>query len=187
MDQKDSKLNGFSDEVKQQVFIQSYESKAQIEGVVVQELRYFSDDGGFFLEVARLTDSGLFQGFETLNVKQVNYSEVVPGVRKAWHLHPMQNELWFIPPTQKLLVGLLDCRADSLTKGVSMRFVAGAGRAHAIFIPHGVAHGLANLYDKPMHMMYFVSETFDPKPENTQEYRLPWNYLGDNFWEIEKG
>lgn len=177
----------FTDEIKKVVFAQSYDRKPMIDGLRITEVRYFTDDGGFFLEIARLDEHGLFVEGDTLPVRQVNYSEIQPGVVKAWHLHPEQNEIWFIPPTERLLLGFFDARKDSATKKNSQRFAAGAGKAHLIYIPHGVAHGLVNLSDHPMHMLYFVSHQFTSDPLHSQEFRLPWDYLGKTFWEIENG
>jgi dTDP-4-dehydrorhamnose 3,5-epimerase len=66
-----------------------------------------------------------------------------------------------------------------------MRFVLGAGRAQALYIPRGVAHGLANIWTQPANMIYLVNQLFDP--ENPDEHRLPWDVLGNDFWEIKKG
>jgi len=169
-------------------FIQDYSGGARIDGVRVEELRYFSDDGGYFLEVGRLSEEvGKIDGFGDLTVRQVNYSEVVPGVIKAFHVHPEQDEIWFVPPTQRLVVVLWDVRKGSKTEGERMRFVAGAGKARMIYIPHGVAHGLSNPYANNAHMMYFVSHNFDTDVEKTQEYRMKWDSLGEEIWGIEKG
>ena len=51
-----------------------------------------------------------FRGFE---VRQVNYSEMDPGVIKAFHLHRRQTDVWFVPPGDKMLLVLLDVRAGS--------------------------------------------------------------------------
>ena len=88
-------------------------------------------------------------------------------------------------PYDRILVGLLDARKDSPTYNRSMRLVLGAGRAQALYIPRGVAHGLANLWQNPASMIYFVNQCFDPN--NPDEHRLPWNTLGEDFWTIRKG
>lgn len=181
------RLDKWSDDIKDKVFTQDYTPAGRIDGVRIEELKVFTDDGGFFLEVGRLTEKGKFDWLPELDIKQMNYSEIQPGVIKAWHMHPDQNEVWFVPPTQRVLVGFYDARKGSDTEGKSMRFVLGAGRARLVYIPAGVAHGLANPYSSPAHMMYFVSEQFNPNPEEGQEYRLPWDVLGKDFWELDKG
>lgn len=178
----------FSESAKEVVSCQSYSPQKKIEGIRFYEPKTFQDDGGFFLEIQRISESANLQDFPELPpLRQVNYSEIMPEVIKAWHVHPEQDEVWFIPPTQRLLVGLADVRNGSVSEGVTMRFVMGSGRAQLLFIPHGVAHGLANPWRNPAHMMYFVSHQFDANPETTQEYRLPWDHFGSDFWEVQKG
>ena len=101
------------------------------------------------------------------------------------HLHYNQEDVWFIMPYDRLLIGLFDARKDSPTYNQTMRFVMGAGRAQALYIPRGVAHGLANVWQQPANMIYFVNQCFDAK--DPDERRLPWDILGEDFWEIKKG
>ena len=103
-----------------------------------------------------------------------------PGTIKAWHLHSRQEDLWFIPPHDRCLIGLLDVREESETYKRSMRFVMGAGRARLLLIPRGVAHGIANLGNRPASMFYFVNRAFDR--EEPDEQRLSWDVLGEGFW-----
>ena len=181
------RLDQFTEDIRGKITTQDYSRKPGIDGVRVEELCFFTEDGGYFLEVARLAEEAKFQGFEELTIRQVNYSQMDPGVIKAGHVHPEQNEIFFIPPTQRFIVGLMDVREDSPTKGQKMRLAVGGGKAHVIYIPHGVAHGLSNPYNRAMHMMYFVSEQFETDPEKTQEYRIPWQEFGEDFWAIQHG
>ena len=85
------------------------------------------------------------------------------------------------------MVGLKDIRAGSVTKGLTMRFVLGAGRARRVCIPSGVAHGVANPYERQMSLIYFVTEQFNPNPDVCDEFRLSPEYFGTGFWEIKAG
>ena len=78
------------------------------------ELRRFHDDGGSFMELGRLS-GGLHADFPGFEVKQINYSEMEPGVIKAFHLHRRQTDVWFVPPADKMLLVLLDVREGSRT------------------------------------------------------------------------
>lgn len=165
--------------------VQDYSKKPAIDGVQIIQLNLFVDDGGSLAEIIRMDDSGnstLVPGFK---VKQSNFSQLMPGTIKAFHLHYNQEDIWFVMPSDRVLVGLLDTRKGSPTYGKTMRFVLGAGRAQALYIPRGVAHGLANIWLHPANMIYFVNLLFDR--DNPDEQRLPWNMLGDDFWSIEKG
>ena len=87
---------------------------------------------------------------------------------KAWHLHYNQEDVWFIPPDSKLVVGLVDCRKGSPTVHDTMRFVLGGGRARLLLIPRGVAHGVANMTSKVGRIIYYTNQHYNPK----DEYRL---------------
>lgn len=167
-------------------FVQDYSVQTKLEGVQLIDLKHFSDDGGFFMELARL-GRGVFEAFPDFEVKQINYSEVHPGVIKAAHLHFFQEDIWIVPPTSKLLIGLLDARQDSPTSGKTMRFIMGDGRARALYIPRGVAHGYANHTPKDAAIIYFVNNQFNPDPEKTDEKRLPWDAYGKEFWDVARG
>lgn len=167
---------------------QDYQSKRKIDGVKIVQLRRFKDDGGSFMEIARFADGSLLDnGTPTpFSIAQINHSYISPGVIKAWHIHFKQEDVWFVPPRDKLLVGLFDTRKDSPTCGTEMRVVLGDGDGQILLIPRGVAHGCANVYEREMQLMYLVNQHFsaiDP-----DEHRLPWDALvGKSFWEIQKG
>jgi dTDP-4-dehydrorhamnose 3,5-epimerase len=54
-----------------------------------------------------------------------------------------------------------------------------------VYIPAGVAHGAANLWQSPAAILYFVSSQFDPA--DPDELRLPWDFLGAEFWQVQQG
>ncbi|HEY9870360.1 MAG TPA: dTDP-4-dehydrorhamnose 3,5-epimerase family protein [Candidatus Obscuribacterales bacterium] len=169
----------------EELSVQDYSKKTPIEGVKLINLNLFVDDGGSLAEIIRLDDQGNLQLIPEFKVKQSTFSQVLPGVVKAFHLHYNQEDVWFVMPYDRLLVGLFDARKDSPTYNKTMRFVMGAGRAQILYLPRGVAHGLANPWQQPANMVYFVNQCFDP--DQPDELRLPWNSLGDDFWEIRKG
>ena len=176
-----------SDNLKCVVSVQDYTSKTKIKDVMIIDLPLFTDDGGSFTELFR-ADTGCFTGLGldySFEVAQANYAQVLPGVIKAFHLHYNQEDIWFILPNSRLLVGLYDARKGSLTEGRSMRLVMGAGKAQLLYIPRGVAHGLANPYNETAHMIYFVNNAFNIN--NPDERRLKWDYLSESFWEVTKG
>lgn len=165
---------------------QEYGKKRAIEGVRVLELRRFTEDGGSFAELLRLSDGKpAAKELEGFDVAQVNYSDMEPGAIKAWHLHFKQEDLWFVPPVGKLLVGLYDCRKGSPSNGVSQRLVLGDGKAQALLIPRGVAHGAANITKHRQILMYFVNNQFSA--DQPDEHRLDPFLLGAEFWQISAG
>lgn len=172
--------------VQPYVFEQDYSAQPKIDGVKIVELRTFADDGGFFMELNRWKEH-VMTDFPDFELAQMNYSEMDPGVVKAWHLHYHQEDVWFVPPSHKLLINLHDVRADSATKDVNMRLVFGVGKARLLYIPRGVAHGAANLWHNPAAIIYFVNNPFSPDPTTTDEHRLPWDQFGSDIWQLTKG
>lgn len=165
--------------------VQDYSKKPLIDGVQIIPLNLFVDDGGALAEILRFDNNGNLQILPEFKVQQTTFSQMVPGTIKAFHLHYNQEDVWFVMPYDRLLIGLFDARQNSPSYKKTMRFVLGAGRAQALYIPRGVAHGLANVWQQPANMIYFVNQCFDAN--NPDEHRLPWDTLGDDFWDIRKG
>jgi dTDP-4-dehydrorhamnose 3,5-epimerase len=177
--------NAIGSEYRDLVTTQEYAKKTPIEGVQILDLRLMQDDGGSFAELIRLDEQGRLLPIPEFQVRQSSYSLLLPGAVKAFHLHYNQEDLWFVPPTDRLLMGLLDVRASSPTYQQTMRFVLGASKAQLIYIPRGVAHGCANLGNVPATILYFVNQHFNVN--DPDERRLPWDLLGAEFWQITQG
>jgi dTDP-4-dehydrorhamnose 3,5-epimerase-like enzyme len=173
------------DELRHQVFAQDYTPKPKIEGVQILDLRLMVDDGGTFAELIRLDENGNLEALPEFKVRQSSYSEMLPGAVKAFHLHYNQEDVWFVAPTDRLVIGLIDARKDSPTYNVNQRFVMGAGRAQLLYIPRGVAHGAANISPKSSTIVYFVNQHFNL--QDADEQRLPWDILGKDFWQMTMG
>ncbi|PZS09224.1 MAG: hypothetical protein DLM70_01855, partial [Chloroflexi bacterium] len=84
---------------------QSYDAPNPIDGVEFLDPRLANDEGGDFCEIARLVGDGAIDGLDGFRVAQVNCSLVLPGTIKAWHVHRNQQDVWFVPPSHRLLVG----------------------------------------------------------------------------------
>lgn len=175
--------NDLDSKFRDKTYTQSYEPKKEIEGVKRVQLKNFLADEGDFGEVLRIS-SGELEALPGFKIAQINRTRVVPGGLKAWHLHFKQDEIWYVLPSNQLLVGLWDVREQSPTKGQTMRFVLGGGQSTLLFIPKGVAHGYTNLSNKDAEMFYFVDNQFDAKIPD--ENRLPFDSLGKEFWQPER-
>ena len=175
-----------NDRAKRAFALQDYGSAPAIAGLEIKDLRRFNDDGGNFTELGRLTGSmhADFPGFE---VRQINYSEMEPGAIKAFHLHRRQTDVWYVPPSDKMLLVLLDLRAGSATENAQRRLVLGDGASRLVRIPPGVAHGVRNLAATRGRIIYFVDTHFSPDPEQSEEGRLPWDFAGADLWETVRG
>jgi dTDP-4-dehydrorhamnose 3,5-epimerase len=173
-------------DAKRAFHIQSYDSAPAIEGMQVVDLKRHHDDGGSMTELVRLVE-GRGEALRGFTVRQVNYSELEPGVIKAFHLHLRQTDVWFVPPSDRILVVLVDVREASPTKGTTTRLTLGSGASRLLRVPPGVAHGARNLGTAPGRIIYFTDVHFSPEPSSCDEGRLPWDYVGAAIWEPTRG
>jgi len=172
-------LDDINQDARGKIYIQDYSAKPTIEGVKIIPVRNFIGEDGDFSEIIRLSN-GEIEEIPGMNVTQINRSKLLPGAIKGWHMHFEQEDIFYLPPSDSLLVGLWDLRKSSETSGVSMKITLGAGVSSLLYIPRGVAHGMTNISGEPIDLFYFVNQQFDAK--NPDERRLPWDSLGADFW-----
>ncbi len=166
--------------------LQDYSPKGAIDGVQFVDLKRFNDDGGSMTELGRF-DGGMHAGLPGFVVRQVNYSTMDPLAIKAFHLHARQTDVWYVPPSDKILLVLADCRAGSKTERQVRRYVLGDGNSKLVRIPPGVAHGAKNLRSKtPSVIVYFVDVLFSTGAD-CDEGRIPWDHFGAEVWQVERG
>ncbi len=136
-----------------------------IDGVAVKELTTHLDERGYFRELIRGTDDFFAEGFG-----QWSHSLMFDGVIKAWHLHRVQTDWWYVA-TGVLKVGLCDLRPESPTYKSVMDFLMGdLHAARVLKIPPGVAHGCKTVQG-PANLFYVTSHTHNAE----DELRLPYN------------
>ena len=144
---------------------------SMIEDVVVRELKTYSDERGFFRELIRVSDDFFHEGFG-----QWSHSLMFDGVIKAWHLHRVQTDWWYVV-NGVLRVGLCDMRPDSQTYKIVMDFLMGDLQAPRVLkIPPGVAHGCKTIQG-PVNLFYVTSHVYNPN----DEVRLAYNDPGIDF------
>lgn len=178
-------LDAISSRARIKVSTQGYGKKEVLAGVQISQIQRFSGEDGTFEELCRISDDGSLEAFPDFSVKQMSRSKLLPGAIKAWHLHFSQEDVWYVAPDDHMLLGLWDVREDSETGGKTMRVVLGAGKSQLVYIPRGVAHGVANIAPREGSVIYFVNKQFDAK--NPDERRLPWDSCGGDFWTPERG
>jgi dTDP-4-dehydrorhamnose 3,5-epimerase len=176
----------FSRDAKRAFQLQAYGPAPTIEGVALVALTRHVDDGGSLTELARLSD-GRAEGLAGFTVRQVNFSELAPGTIKAFHLHARQTDVWYVPPSDRMLIVLVDARQGSPTEGTRMRLVLGDGASRLLRIPPGVAHGVRNLGTAPGRIVYFTDLHFSAEPSSCDEGRLPWDFVGAEVWDVTRG
>lgn len=138
---------------------------AAIDGVVLKPLTTHTDGRGFFREIVRATDECFREGFG-----QWSHSLMFDGVIKAWHLHRVQTDWWYVGGGV-LRVGLCDLRPASPTHKRTMDLYLGDLQpAQVLKIPPGVAHGCKTIQG-PAHLFYITSHVYNP----ADELRIPYD------------
>ena len=138
-----------------------------INDVVIKELVTHCDERGFFREIIRVTDDFFTEGFG-----QWSHSLMYTGVAKAWHIHRLQVDWWYVP-IGVLRVALHDTRPASPTFRETMELRLGEHQSSQILrIPPGVAHGCKCL-SGPAHLFYVTSRIYDPNDEGRISYDDP--------------
>ena len=150
-----------------------------IEGVVLQPVRLWPDDRGYFCEVQRL-GRGAAAGFPA-DSTQISAAVNYPGVVKAFHYHLHQNDLWS-PVKGMLQVALADLRMGSTTFGRRNTLYVGVLRPMQILIPPGVAHGYKVIGPDDALLIYLTDRFYNPADEG----RIPYNDPSINYdWETQ--
>ncbi|HOF05795.1 MAG TPA: dTDP-4-dehydrorhamnose 3,5-epimerase family protein [Syntrophales bacterium] len=130
-----------------------------IDGVLFKELTTHADERGFFRELIRATDDFFAAGFG-----QWSHSLMYTGVTKAWHIHRIQTDWWYVAGGLLKAV-LYDTRPASPTYRKTMEFLMGDHQtALVVRIPPGVAHGCKCLQG-PCNLFYITSHSYDPADE----------------------
>ncbi len=147
-----------------------------IDGVKIKKLKVHKDipdtrepveKEGHLMEVLR-NDEGLLSKYG-----QTTYTVAHPGTIKAFHWHKLQDDLWFISSGRAVVV-LYDLREDSPTFGETQEILCdGENDPQVILIPVGVAHGYKVLGDKPAHLFYHTTESYNA--QSPDEERIAYD------------
>jgi dTDP-4-dehydrorhamnose 3,5-epimerase len=173
-------LDDIDEKSRGNIYTQDYSAPPTIEDVKIIPVKNFIGEDGDFSELIRINMSGEMEQLPDFKILQINRSRLIRGSVKGWHLHFAQDDVFYLPPSDSLLVGLWDLRKNSKSAGVSMKITLGAGTSSLLYIPRGVAHGMVNISNDDIDLFYFVNQQFDTK--NPDEKRLAWDSLGQDFW-----
>ena len=136
-----------------------------ISDVIIKDLITHQDERGFFRELIRLTDDFFKEGFG-----QWSHSLMYAGVIKAWHIHSIQVDWWYVFGGV-IKVVLYDTRSESSTHHELMEIMMGDNQPAAIVrVPPGVAHGCKCICG-PSNLFYITSKIYDPNDEG----RIPYD------------
>jgi dTDP-4-dehydrorhamnose 3,5-epimerase len=106
-----------------------------------------------------------------------------PELIKAFHWHKKQWDYWDIVVGNARVV-LVDLRPDSPTSGTVQTLILGHNSPRMVAIPPLVAHGYQCLGMEDVHLVYYVTEPYNP--HDPDEGRIAWNDPRIGFdWRIE--
>lgn len=149
-----------------------------INGVKIRKIKTWSHDRGNFREILR-DDDKLLKKFG-----QASITVAYPGVIKAFHWHKRQDDLWYGVSGNARMV-LYDLRKKSKTYKQTMEICIGDNAEPAlIYIPIGVAHGYQVLGRKPFTLIYFTTESYNPKKPDEERIDYDDPEIGFN-WKIK--
>jgi dTDP-4-dehydrorhamnose 3,5-epimerase len=167
------------------------ERLGRIHDVRVKTFVKHADQRGFFIEQLKrgdLDDVGRPFIFEQ-PFAQMSRSLVFarggnpPELIKAFHWHKKQWDYWDIVIGNARVV-LVDLRPDSPTCGTIQTLILGENSPRMVAIPPFVAHGYQCLGLENVHLVYYVTEPYDPA--DPDEGRIAWNDPRIGFdWRIE--
>jgi dTDP-4-dehydrorhamnose 3,5-epimerase len=149
-----------------------------IDGVKIRKIATHAHDRGNFREILR-DDDKLLKRFG-----QASITVTYPGIIKAFHWHKRQDDLWYGVSGNARVV-LHDLRKKSKTYQQTMEICIGDNAEPIlIYIPVGVAHGYQVLGKKPFTLIYFTTESYNPK--NPDEERIDYDDPEIGFdWKIK--
>ncbi len=165
--------------------------RGRIHDVRIKTLVKHTDERGYFIEQLKrgdLDDEGR-QFIERSEFAQMSHSVVYarggnpPEPIKAFHWHRRQWDYWDIVVGNARVV-LVDLRADSPTCGVIQTLLLGDNSPRVVAIPPLVAHGYQCLGTENLHLVYYVTEPYNPGQPD--EGRIAWNDSRIGFdWQID--
>ena len=113
-----------------------------IDGVYVKELKQIIDERGRVMHMFRV-DNPLFEKFG-----EIYFSEILPGVVKAWKRHKMMTQHISVP-VGKIKLVIYDNRENSRSKGELDVFEIGRDNYLLIIIPPKLWYGFKCMSEQP--------------------------------------
>lgn len=116
----------------------------EIEGVLVRDLKKFTDERGWLIEVFREDE------LDKKYMPRMGYVSMTnEGVVRGPHEHVDQTDLFAFLGPSTFLITLWDNRAGSPSLGKKQVIRAGEDNPKSVIIPPGVVHAYKNVGNKP--------------------------------------
>ncbi len=126
-----------------------------IDGVAVHEPKRIPDERGCIMHMLR-ADAPHFRAFG-----EIYFSQVYPGVVKAWHIHKAMTLNYAVPAGMIKLV-LYDDREGSATRGELMEIYLGEQQYRLVTVPPMVWNGFMGVGTAPALVANCATHPHDP-------------------------
>jgi dTDP-4-dehydrorhamnose 3,5-epimerase len=113
-----------------------------IEGVIIKELKKFSDDRGWLTEIYRRDEVDLSPAMSYVSL-------TLPGVVRGPHEHVYQSDYFIFIGPGNFKLYLWDRREGSITKGEKIEIEVGIDNPVSVLVPPGVVHGYKCISEMP--------------------------------------
>ena len=121
----------------------SIKESDQIEGVIIRPLKQIIDSRGAILHMMR-NDSELYENFG-----EVYFSEILPGIVKAWKMQTGKTQNLAVP-INKIRLVIYDSRPNSITHGKIKEYKIGRpDHYNLIHIPPMLWYGFQSIGGQP--------------------------------------
>ncbi|MDD2680669.1 MAG: dTDP-4-dehydrorhamnose 3,5-epimerase family protein [Patescibacteria group bacterium] len=124
-----------------------------IEGVIIKELKKFSDDRGWLTEIYRRDEVDLSPAMSYVSL-------TLPGVARGPHEHVYQSDFFIFIGPGTFRLHLWDRRVGSKTKGEKIEIEVGIDNPCTVLVPPGVVHGYQCISDEPALSINFPDKLY---------------------------
>jgi len=138
-----------------------------INGVIIKELKKFSDDRGWLTEIYRRDEIDLSPAMSYVSL-------TLPGVARGPHEHVYQSDYFIFIGPGNFRLHLWDRRADSSTKGEKMEIEVGENNPCTVLVPPGVVHGYQCISDVPALSINFPDKLYKGIAKKDEIDEIRW-------------
>ena len=137
-----------------------------IEGVIIRDLKQFIDDRGRVMHMLR-ADNPLFEKFG-----EIYFSEILPGVVKAWKRHKKMSQIFAVPVGMINLV-IYDNRKNSGTKSTLLTLEIGRNNYRLVKVPPKLWYGFQCISKDPALIANCTDLPHDSEEAEKKEFTDP--------------
>ncbi|HOD86669.1 MAG TPA: dTDP-4-dehydrorhamnose 3,5-epimerase family protein [bacterium] len=148
-----------------------------IKGVIIKEIKKFSDDRGWLMEIYRRDESDLAPAMSYVSL-------TLPGVIRGPHEHVYQSDFFVFIGPGRFRLHLWDRRADSSTKGEKMEIEVGEDNPCSVLVPPGVVHGYQCLSGVPALSINLPDKLYKGVLKQDEIDEIRWEQNPDSPYKI---